>query len=75
MYDEQLGLCYWCKAPLQLMRPRDDDYATLDELLPRSRGGTQRRENVVVSCRPCNQDRADTIAPQKPTYPNASSAS
>lgn len=43
--------CYYCAADLR----RHRDGATLDHRLPRSRGGTDARSNLVPACRPCNQ--------------------
>jgi hypothetical protein len=46
--------CYWCGARLKRrgMRQR-----TVDHLVPRSRGGTNARENTVAACHACNQTR------------------
>lgn len=51
MLDIQGGRCFWCPSKLTFAT------ATLDELVPRSCGGTQRLGNVVVACEPCNQRR------------------
>lgn len=53
MLSLQGGQCFWCPTPLDLT------IATLDELIPRSRGGTQRLGNVVVACEPCNNQRGN----------------
>jgi 5-methylcytosine-specific restriction endonuclease McrA len=49
---------------------------TFDHIVPRSQGGITRWENVVVSCLPCNQRKADRAPEQagmkllvKPTKP------
>lgn len=57
LHAHQGGKCFWCPKVVRL------DEATLDELLPRSRGGTQRWENIVMSCWHCNTERADGPAP------------
>lgn len=33
---------------------------TVDHVVPRSRGGTHDRANLVASCEPCNQAKGDT---------------
>lgn len=43
--------CVWCGA-----RPWVDDL-TVEHLLPRSRGGRGRPENLVLACRTCNRRR------------------
>jgi 5-methylcytosine-specific restriction endonuclease McrA len=47
--------CYWCHAefpPNQL---------TLDHLKPRSRGGSNKLENLRLACFPCNNRRSDSL--------------
>ena len=44
--------CFWCGLSLAM---RD---ATTDHIKPVSRGGKTTRENVEVSCCPCNERRA-----------------
>lgn len=39
--------CGWCGAPGD----------TIDHIVPRARGGRHEWENVVTSCRPCNNDK------------------
>lgn len=63
--DEQGGTCYFCSRTVceypMHTRPHPDDMATLDHVLPRSRGGDDRRENLIVSCYRCNADRQNSI--------------
>lgn len=60
-FAEQGGLCFWCARPMRLPAPGDDGsdpaLATAEHLVPRSRGGTDRQENVVAACAPCNNRR------------------
>jgi 5-methylcytosine-specific restriction endonuclease McrA len=47
--------CYWCHetfSPHQL---------TLDHLKPRSRGGSNKLENLRLACFPCNNRRSDSL--------------
>jgi 5-methylcytosine-specific restriction endonuclease McrA len=57
LLDLQDGKCFWCPQQLEYKT------ATLDELIPRGRGGTQKWTNIVISCAPCNHGRGDMIAP------------
>lgn len=34
---------------------------TIDHIVPRSRGGTDRKSNLQVLCRDCNVEKADTL--------------
>ena len=48
--------CYWCKKPFI-----EKDDITLDHIIPKSKGGTLREDNIVVSCRNCNTEKGNTI--------------
>ncbi len=64
--------CQYCTCPF-----RDSDL-TIDHVIPRSKGGKSRWNNVVAACRPCNQKKRDFLienapvslmrVPQKPSY-------
>ena len=47
------GCCQYCSAQLRLSD------ATFDHVIPRSRGGTTRWDNVVIACRACNQKKGN----------------
>lgn len=50
------SVCFWCGAQLSHKK------ATLDHIVPKSKGGPLHAENVVYSCKSCNEDRADMDA-------------
>lgn len=46
--------CRYCRKPL------DKYTVTIDHFVPKSRGGTDDfHENLVASCKECNQDKGD----------------
>ncbi|WP_420621994.1 HNH endonuclease [Candidatus Poriferisodalis sp.] len=45
--------CAYCGAPLR------DGVRTRDHVYPRSRGGTNRRGNLIPACRECNASKGD----------------
>jgi len=47
--------CYYCGYSLTL------NDSTLDHVLPVSKGGTNRLDNLVLACYECNQEKADKI--------------
>ncbi len=47
--------CHWCRAPLDL------EESTVDHLIPLSRGGANRDDNLVLACKPCNHSRGDAL--------------
>ncbi|HEX2554427.1 MAG TPA: HNH endonuclease signature motif containing protein [Microvirga sp.] len=54
------GRCAYCGVPVLRRRPglhRAADLATLDHVVPKSRGGPLTAENVVLACRGCNTAR------------------
>lgn len=38
---------------------KTEAFLTIDHVIPRSRGGTDRDDNLVAACVPCNQEKAD----------------
>lgn len=54
--------CHWCKTLLRRVRKGtvrlDADHATIDHVIPRSRGGDNSANNVVACCHACNQRRS-----------------
>jgi hypothetical protein len=79
LIHDQYGLCYWCensKGSLVLHWDKSKfsrlpgRFATFDELLPRSRGGTRSSENQVIAHRSCNNERGNTIATKKKEFPS-----
>jgi 5-methylcytosine-specific restriction protein A len=55
--------CYYCKRRIRLAKSgcttHTDDEATIDHIVPLSRGGKNTRENIVWSCYPCNYEKGD----------------
>lgn len=51
-------ICHYCKVELTL---KD---STVDHKIPRSRGGGNEDENLVLCCHTCNQDKDDRTVPE-----------
>lgn len=49
--------CVWCRRPLTFAT------MTLEHLVPKSRGGTDRLDNLAPACRPCNWSRGNKSTP------------
>lgn len=47
--------CHWCKLPLIA------ETATVDHVIPLSRGGLNNSNNRVLACSPCNQARGNQM--------------
>lgn len=59
---KEFGLiCHWCSAPLVRSESgtsrQADNTATLDHVVSRIFGGSDKRDNCVIACRKCNHDR------------------
>jgi hypothetical protein len=50
--------CVWCGLALSV----EDEGATIEHVLPRSGGGPNTLENMVLACGPCNHSRQSTPA-------------
>lgn len=56
LYDRQGGKCYYCKVELALTaKPPLSTAVTLDELVPKARGGRRTEANCVAACYTCNR--------------------
>lgn len=59
--------CFWCDAPTvehgyfggDNQRP---DSRTLDHFIPKSKGGWNHEDNLVIACRACNWTRGNMLA-------------
>ena len=51
-----IGLCYYCG---RLFSPKD---LTMDHIVPLARGGRSTKDNLVTSCKECN-NRKKTLLP------------
>lgn len=59
--------CHWCGQRLQddLGGSNRPDFATIDHVVPRSRGGSSDLSNLVLACPGCNSARGDSM-PETP---------
>jgi len=53
------GLCQWCLRQCS-RTPGDTLQGTIDHIVPRSRGGTDARDNLQLLCRRCNLAKGST---------------
>jgi 5-methylcytosine-specific restriction endonuclease McrA len=55
IYERDGYTCKLCRAPLT------PETATLDHVIPRSKGGSGAVNNLVTACRTCNQKKGDKL--------------
>lgn len=54
---KQGGTCFYCDIPLKGIR------INVEHIIPRSKGGTNRRENLVLACWECNNKKRSELVP------------
>lgn len=47
--------CHWCRTPLSFWQ------ATINHIIPLSKGGLDQDNNRVIACEPCNHDRENDM--------------
>jgi hypothetical protein len=57
----QGGFCFWCEVPLvqPTQGTHSDRQCTAEHLIPRAKGGTNDKLNIVAACQRCNGNRGD----------------
>lgn len=55
IFARDLGECQYCGTQI------DTRSASIDHVVPRSRGGRTSWHNVVLACQPCNHKKADML--------------
>lgn len=63
VFARDRGCCQYCKKRLTLKE------ATYDHVVPRCRGGRTHWENIVISCRTCNQLKGGRMPDMAGMYP------
>ena len=59
-------VCHWCSVPVRLDVPVTHPHApSREHLVPRSRGGANHPENLVLAHRSCNSRRGSLVDPDE----------
>lgn len=58
-FAKQNGLCYYCDVSLRFIR------TNIEHITPKSRGGTNKKKNLVLACWKCNKVKNTTILSKK----------
>lgn len=63
-FKKQGGLCWWCN--IRMFLPHEPEFkafprrrVTAEHLVPRGKGGTDAKHNIVAACANCNEKRKD----------------
>jgi CRISPR/Cas system Type II protein with McrA/HNH and RuvC-like nuclease domain len=62
LYLRQQGHCYYCGCATHIGRTDGPFLFTVDHKLPRSRGGSNRYDNLVGACKGCNNLKGSMTA-------------
>ena len=63
LIKRQKNRCHWCREPMTNGGPSDPRSATLDHVVPKSKGGGGNIENLVAACQECNRRRGSGPKP------------
>ena len=55
IYQMDKGYCQYCFKKLTY------EESTIDHILPKNKGGGNGRDNLVLACQPCNQEKDDNL--------------
>ena len=50
-------LCHYCWSPLKRFTKNRRKTLTIDHIVPKSKGGTNSLDNLVLACKKCNQEK------------------
>lgn len=65
VYRRDLSICRYCGKQVIDTRPANSIWQrTLDHVIPRAQGGTNRQHNLVTACWPCNMMKGDRTPEQ-----------
>lgn len=53
--------CWLCQSPMHFVYGNKDDRATIDHVMPRSKGGADTSDNLRLAHWRCNLDKRDTV--------------
>lgn len=69
MWQDQRGLCHWCRKPMSRSVPDNHpDFPTFEHLIPTASGGTSRRSNLALAHRGCNNNRGAPVVVRSAGY-------
>lgn len=57
LWHQANGKCYWCGVDTHDDQAEGPTQATIDHVVPRSVGGPDKHENMVLACSQCNRRR------------------
>ena len=55
------GCCYLCGRIVELSDETSEWYATVDHVVPLSRGGRDVLANLALACRKCNENKGSEV--------------
>lgn len=58
---EQNGLCNICKKQITIGTTNKSKLATIDHIIPLSKGGSSEKHNLQLLCHPCNSAKDDNF--------------
>lgn len=62
VFNRDNWTCVYCGVKVVQSRQYKPNQATIDHVIPLSKGGTHTIDNVVTSCQSCNSTKSDTVS-------------
>ena len=59
LFNIQAGCCFYCDKEVSLKLKNHPDSATVDHIVPQSKGGRNQAHNYVMACKECNESKSD----------------
>ena len=60
VFERDAWKCHYCGCTVLLLAGRYKNLrATVDHIVPKAKGGSNRAENLITACEPCNQAKGD----------------
>lgn len=59
LFNQQAGICPYCGDKMFLDNKNSGKSATIEHLIPKSKGGPSKEFNYMAACYECNQERGN----------------
>lgn len=65
LWEKQKGICHYCGCLMRKRGGGKNTSASIDHIIPVSKGGVNARHNLVLCCRGCNIKKADNLPTER----------
>lgn len=58
-------ICPYCRIYMNPFAEIEDDYPSIEHIIPKSKGGSDKRDNLMLCCIKCNTEHKNPLDTQK----------